>query len=140
MHGDDIDRRGVVLGLLQGAMALVLFASTTATLGQRVTQPIYRPPPGRPNLRLRPGLLDPSGVNYGSAPGSFTVVSITAPDNAMRLRDDAGNVADVYVSERMFDVETLKPGDVVVVDFFVPGDNDDRLEAASIEVLTPLSR
>lgn len=140
MHGVRIDRRAAALRLLQGMVSIAFFASTTASLGQRATQPIYRPRPGRPDLPRRPGRLDSSGVNYGSAPGLFTVVSINARDNTFRLRDDDGNAADVYVDERLLDVETLSAGDVVVVDFFVRGDNDDRLEAASIEKLEPVPR
>ena len=70
----------------------------------------------------------------------FTVVSVSARDNTARLRDDDSNVADVYVNERLFDVETLSAGDVVVVDFFVRDDNDDRLAAVSIEKLEQVSR
>jgi hypothetical protein len=112
----------------------------TASLGQRVTQPIYRPRTGQPDLSLRPGRLAPSGDNYGFAPGIFTVVSVSARDNRLRLRDNDGHAEDVYVDERLFDVETLTAGDLIVVDFFVRGDNDERLEAASIERLGPVSR
>lgn len=135
-----MNRRAAAFRLLQGVLSIALTASAAAALGQRVTQPIYRPRPGRPDLPLRAGRLDPSGVNYGSAPGVFTVVSVSARDNMLRLRDEAGNSADVYVNERLFDVETLSAGDVVVVDFFVRDDNTDRLEAASIEKLEPAPR
>lgn len=115
-------------------MAALVWAP--AGLSQRATPPVARPrPPGRPPLR--PGRLDPGGVNYGSAAGIFTVVAVNARDDMLRIRDDAGNSADVYVSERLFDIETLKPGDVVTLDFFVQDDNADRLEAASIEKLEP---
>lgn len=135
-----MNRRTANFWLLRGVLPIALFASATASMGQRVTQPIYRPRPGRPDLSLRPGRLDSSGVNYGSAPGVFTVVSVSARENTARLRDDGGNVADVYVNERLFDVETLRAGDVVVVDFFVRDANDDRLAAASIEKLEQVSR
>ena len=91
--------------------------------------------PGRPDRPYRPGRLDPGGVNYGSAAGVFTVVAVRGRDQILRVRDDAGNAADVVVSERLFDLDDLKPGDIVAIDFFVRGDNDDRLEAASIEKL-----
>jgi len=135
-----MNRRDAAFSLLQAVVSIALTASATAALGQRVAQPIYRPRPGRPDLPLRPGRLDPSGVNYGSAPGVFTVVSISARDNTLRLRDADGNAADVHVDERLFDVETLKAGDAVVVDFFVGDDNADRIEAALIEKLDPAPR
>jgi hypothetical protein len=126
-----MNRRAAAFRLLQGVLSIAMTASATAAFGQRVTQPIYRP---------RPGRLDPSGVNYGSAPGVFTVVSVSARDNTLRLRDADGNTADVYVSERLLDVETLSAGDVVVVDFFVGNDNPDRIEAALIEKLESAAR
>lgn len=119
-------------------LATATFGWASATLAQRVTQPVNRPRPGRPPLR--PGRLDPGGVNYGSVAGVFTVVSVNARDNKLRLRDDGGNTADAYVSERLFDVESLSAGDVVAVDFFVQDGNEDRLEIASIEKLEPASR
>jgi len=135
-----MNRRTAAFRLFNAALSIALFGLVTASLGQRVTQPIYRPRPGRPDLSLRPGRLDPSGINYGSTPGVFSVVSVSARDNTFRLRDNDGNVEDVYVNERLFDVETLTADDVVVVDFFMRGDNDERLEAASIEKLERVSR
>ena len=135
-----MNRRAAIGRLLRGVLPTALLALPIASMAQRVTPPIYRPRPGRPDLPLRPGRLDPGGANYGYAPGVFTVVSFDARDNTVRLRDDEGNAADVYVSERLFDVETLRAGDVVVVDFFVRDDGNDRLEAASIEKLEPMSR
>lgn len=106
------------------------------TRAQRVSQPIYRPVrPGRADRVVRPGRLGPGGINYGAASGAYTVVAVRDRDNVVRLRDNDGNAADVYVSQRLFDLSTLTPGDVVAVDFFTGGDNDDRLEAASIEKL-----
>lgn len=133
-----MDRRRVVLGSLHGVLAAALWVSAAMARAQRVSQPIYRPLPGRPirpGLPLRPGRFDSGGVSYGAAPGVFTVASINARDNAVRLRDDAGNTADVYIQERVLDVETLAVGDIVAVDFLVQGDSEDRLEAASIDKL-----
>lgn len=138
-----MDRRVVLMNLMRSVLTLASAAPFATALGQRVAQPIYRPLPGRavrPGLPLRPGRFDTGGVNYGAAPGIFTVVSINARDNSVRLRDDDGNAADVNVSERVIDVETLKVGDVVAVDFLVQGDGGDALEAASIEVLELESR
>jgi hypothetical protein len=126
-------RRTVAVAFLQGAVWLTLAVPARA-LAQRVSQPIYRPSrPGRPDRVVRPGRLGPGGINYGAAFGAYTVVSVRERDDVVRLRDDDGNAADVYVSQRLFDLSTLKPGDVVAVDFFAGGDNDERLEAATIE-------
>jgi len=138
-----VNRRIALAKLLQRALAIALLAPAATALGQRVSQPIYRPRPGRPvrpGLPLRPGRFDSGGANYGAAPGIFTVVSISARDNTVRLGDEDGNAADVAVSERVLDVETLNAGDVVAVDFLVQGDGDERLEAASIEILELESR
>ena len=65
-------------------------------------------------------------------PGVFTVSAVRARDNIVRLRDADGRSADVYVDPDVFDLSTLEAGDEVAVDFFVPNEGDDRLEAASI--------
>jgi hypothetical protein len=108
---------------------LILAAFEGGALAQRPSQPGSRP--GRPG---RPGRFY-GGVNYGAAPGVFTVAAVNTRDSLLQLRDEDSRTAEVYVSPRLFDVATLKVGDQVVVDFFVQGDNDDRLEAASIERL-----
>jgi hypothetical protein len=114
------------------AMALLPLALATPSLAQRPTQPIYRPLPGRPGRPVYPGRFY-GGNNYGAAPGVFTVVAVNSRDGLLRLRDQNGQSAEVYVSPRMFDLDTLNVGDEVAVDFFVGGDNDDRLEAASLD-------
>lgn len=99
-----------------------------------------RPPRlGRPGQPLRPGRFYESGMNYAPAAGVFKVEKVDTRENILRLSDGDGRSADVYVNPRMFDLSTLKPGDQVAVDFFVPGDNDDRIEAASIFKLEPPS-
>jgi hypothetical protein len=131
----DMTRRHLAAGLALGAVWFALVVPLRAA-AQRVSQPIYRPVrPGRADRVVRPGRLDAGGVNYGAAPGAYTVVSVRDRDNVVRLRDENGNAEDVYVSQRLFDLNTLKPGDVVAVDFFAGGDNDERLEAATIEKL-----
>lgn len=134
-----MNRRDFVFALLRGASGIALLAPVCAMaqLIQRPVQPIYRPtrPGGRPDRPYRPGRLDTGGVNYGSAAGVFTVVSVRTRDHIVRLRDENGNAADVYVSERLFDLDDLQSGDAVAVDFFAPGDNDDQIQAASIEKL-----
>jgi hypothetical protein len=105
---------------------LILAAFAGGALAQRPSQPGSRP--GRPGRFY-------GGVNYGAAPGVFTVAAVNTRDSLLQLRDEDSRMAEVYISPRLFDVATLKVGDQVVVDFFVQGDNDDRLEAASIERL-----
>jgi hypothetical protein len=98
---------------------------------QRPSRPIYRPLPGRPGRPVFPGRFY-GGANYGAAAGVFVVASVNTRDGLLRLRDLDGGTAEVYVSHRLFDLDTLQAGDEVAVDFFVPDDNDDRLEAANI--------
>lgn len=114
---------------------LATLAAPHAVRAQRPTHPIARP--GRPGLPMRPGRLYEGGTNYAPAAGVFKVEAVNTRENIIRLGDGEGRSADVYVNPRMFDLSTLKAGDQVAVDFFVPGDNDDRLEAASIYKLEP---
>ena len=107
---------------------LILAASMGGTLAQRTSTPSYRPLPGRPGRPLPPGGFY-GGMNYGPAPGVFIVSAVNTRDSLLQLRDQDGRTADVYVSPRLLDMATLKAGDEVVVDFFVPDDKDDRLEA-----------
>jgi hypothetical protein len=55
----------------------------------------------------------------------------------VQLRDDGGRTADVYVDPDIYDLSELRPGDEVMVDFFVPDGSNDRLEAAGIWKLEP---
>jgi hypothetical protein len=132
-----MDRRESLSRLVRlAAMPLVVAAPLGGALAQRPSQPIYRPLPGRPGRPPpRPGRFYGAGTNYGSAPGVFVVAAVNGRDNIVQLRDEEGRTADVFVSPRIFDLNNLKPGDEVAVDFFVGGDNEDRLEAASIDKL-----
>jgi hypothetical protein len=118
---------------------LILAASVGGALAQRPSTPSYRPLPGRPGRPLRPGHFY-GGMNYGPAPGVFIVNAMNTRDGLLQLRDEDGRTADVYVSPRLFDLATLQAGDEVAVDFFVPDDKDDRLEAASIDKLERVSQ
>lgn len=130
MNRREMLARAIALGLTP----LALIAGASGALAQRPLHPVYRPLPGRPGLPLRPGRF-PGGVNYGAAPGVFIVVAVDSRENVVQLRDDEGRAAQVFVSPRLFDLAALAPGDAVAVDFFVGGDNDERLEAASIDRL-----
>lgn len=130
-----MNRREMLTRSVRLALApLALATQAGAAVAQRPSQPIYRPVRGRPDRPLHPGRFS-GGVNYGAAPGTFIVVAVDTRDQVVRLRDEDGRTADVYVSPRLFDLAVLVPGDAVVVDFYVPDDNDDRLEAASIDKL-----
>jgi hypothetical protein len=129
-------RRTAVLRLAVATLApSLLAAALPRAFAQRPSQPIYRPIPGRPGRPLRPGRFYSGGTNYAPAAGVFTVSAVNSRDNMLTLRDEGGGSAEVYVNPRLFDLDTLKTGDEVAVDFFVPDDNDDRLEAASIDKL-----
>jgi hypothetical protein len=135
-------RRAVLLGMARTAFGLVaLAAATTNSVAQRVSRPIHRPSTGLPNIPLRPGRLrpyttgDPAG---GALPGVFKVQAVKGRDNIVQLRDEDGRTADVYVDSHVYDLSTLSEGDEVAVDFFVPNDSNDRLEAASFFKLDPV--
>jgi hypothetical protein len=120
---------------IAGILALIALAAPAISIAQRATQPIRRPrPPGRPDLPLVPGRLPQTSTIGGPAPaaGVFTVSAVRPRDNIVRLRDADGRSADVYVDSDVFDLSTLEAGDQVGVDFFVPEEADDRIEAASI--------
>jgi hypothetical protein len=120
---------------IAGILALIALAAPAISIAQRATQPIRRPrPPGRPDLPLVPGRLPQTSTIGGPAPaaGVFTVSSVRPRDNIVRLRDADGRSADVYVDPDVFDLSTLEAGDQVGVDFFIPEEAEDRIEAASI--------
>ena len=127
-------RRTALIEIL-GTLGVLALAAPAISIAQRPAQPIRRPrPPGRPDLPLAPGRLPQTSVAGAAAPGAgvFKVSAVRARDNIVRLRDADGRSADVYVDSDVFDLSTLEEGDEVAVDFFVPEDGDDRLEAASM--------
>jgi len=65
-------------------------------------------------------------------PGVFVVVAVDAQAETLRLRDEGGRTGIVHVNADMFDLESLKPGDEVEVDFLVPGHGSTRLEAGGL--------
>ena len=132
-------RRTVVIGFTQAGLAAALIGLATHGVAQRPSRPIARPrPPGWSNRPLVPGYLYPqAGGVAGPAAGVFTVASVRPRDNIMRLRDDGGRSADVYVDSDVYDVSTLQEGDMVAVDFFVPNEGDTRIEAALVFKLDP---
>ena len=128
-------KRRTVLVQMRKCLAVTALAAPAASIAQRATRPIRPRNPGRPGVPLGPGRIFPrtSGVaGPATEPGVFTVSSVQARESVVRLRDADGRSADVYVDPDIFDVSTLEAGDEVAVDFFVPNDSDDRLEAASV--------
>ncbi len=134
-----MDRRTSFLRLVTLTLTPLILTASKRALAQRPSRPSYRPLPGRPGRPLQPGRFS-GGMNYGPAPGVFTVSAVNARDSLLQLRDQDDRTAEVYVSPRLFDVATLQAGDEVTVDFFVPDDNDDRLEAASIDKVERVSQ
>ena len=83
--------------------------------------------------RSTPGWRNQSGsLNYAPRPGLFAVVAIDEYHRTLRLRGRNGAELDVSVDDRIHDLRTLKPGDLVQVDFFVPAAPDAPLAAATI--------
>jgi hypothetical protein len=76
-------------------------------------------------------------ADAAAVPGTFTVTSINRMQNMLRLRDDDGRGADVFVRPDLYDLSTLKPGDEVAVDFLVPDGGDKRLAAGAIFRIEP---
>ncbi|WP_298925800.1 hypothetical protein [uncultured Ramlibacter sp.] len=55
-----------------------------------------------------------------------------AKTDTLQLRDESGRTAVVHINDRVLDLESLKPGDEVEVDFLVPEAGSTRLEAGNI--------
>ena len=80
-----------------------------------------------------PGRFNPgAGVASGPLPGVYSVDAVDTKADTLRLRDDGGRVGVLHVNGDLFDLETLKPGDEVEVDFLVPDPGSTRLEAAGL--------
>ena len=127
-----MDRRTFQSWLLDAALGAVVIGPASSAWAQRPAQPIARPPGQRPG-RLTPGRFDAGdGVASGALPGVFVVVAVDAQDETLQLRDGAGRTGLVHVNADMFDLESLKPGDEVEVDFLVRGERSTKLEAAGL--------
>jgi hypothetical protein len=72
------------------------------------------------------------GRNYAPRPDVYAVISVNADARTMQLRAADGRTGNVYVAAEVFDVSTLKPGDKIRVDFFVPDETNKGLRAASV--------
>jgi hypothetical protein len=72
------------------------------------------------------------GVNRAPLPGIFTVVSVDAYNQIVRLRADDGSVEGVFVDSNTFDVSTLSPGDRIQVNFLEPDGATSQLRAGNV--------
>ena len=125
-------RRSALVNLAHGCLVLASALGASSSLAQRVSNPIVRP--GGPGGPLGPGRFpgDSDGVNRVPLPGIYVVRAVSDRDDTIRLSDDQGQVADVYVRPDVFDISKLKPGDRVAVDLIMPHGKGSRLEAASL--------
>jgi hypothetical protein len=115
-----LQRRAFVSGLARAGIAAAALWIASNAHGQRPTHPIARPP----GQRLAPGRFDPEGgVASGALPGVYVVVGVDGK---------AGRARVVHVNDHVLDLDSLKPGDEVEVDFLVPAAGSTRLEAGNI--------
>ena len=125
-------RRSALINFAHGCVVLASSAVASSSRAQRVSNPIYRP--GGAGGPLGPGRLpgDSDGINRAQSPGVYLVLSGNDRDDTIRVRDDQGQTADVYVRPDVFDISKLKPGDQVAVDLIMPHGKGSRLEAGSL--------
>lgn len=119
-----------LVGLCVGALGMATpFGPASA---QRPARPIARPP--RPDRPLVPGRFHQTteGVAGGPLPGLFTVVKVDTRAGTIELRDDGGRSGTVHVGDEVFDLDSLKAGDLLEVDFLVPEPGSKKLQAAGI--------
>jgi hypothetical protein len=73
------------------------------------------------------------GVNLAPLPAVYTVVSIDSYAQTVKLRAQDGTITgDVYVSEGIYNLSKLNPGDKIQVNFLEPDGLSNRLAAANI--------
>jgi len=124
-------RRRFATALGQAGLAAAALALARAAWAQRPANPIARPP--RPARPLLPGRFNrDDGVASGALPGIYTVADVDAKAETVTLRDETGRTAGVRVNENLVDLDSLKPGDQVEVDFLLPDPGSTVLEAAGI--------
>ena len=128
-----LQRRTFVSGLARAGIGAAAVWIVSSARAQHPVQPIARPPGLRPGGPLGPGRFDSKGgVASGALPGVYVVVGVDARADTLQLRDEGGRTGVVHVNDHVLDLESLKPGDEVEVDFLVPGAGSPRLEAGSI--------
>lgn len=74
--------------------------------------------------------------NQGSGGGqpldSFKVVSVDADARTIQLQAGDGSTSKVKVPDGVYDLDKLKPGDRIQVNFYVPDSMNPGLRAAAI--------
>jgi hypothetical protein len=128
-----LQRRTFVHGLGRAGIAAAAIWMVRNARAQRPVQPIARPPGLWPGGPLVAGRFDSeTGVVTGALPGVYVVVGVDARADTLQLRDEGGRTGLVHVKDHVLDLDSLKPGDEVEVDFLVPGAGSTRLEAGTI--------
>ena len=128
-----LQRRTFLSGLGRAGIAAAAIWIGSSARAQRPAQPIARPPGLRPGGPRLPGRFEAqAGVASGAQPGVYVVVGVDLRADTLQLRDEGGRTGVVHVNDRMVDLESLKPGDEVEVDFLVPEAGSTRLEAGSV--------
>jgi hypothetical protein len=81
----------------------------------------------------RPRHNQSGGVNLAPVPAVYTVVSIDPYAQTVKLRAKDGTITgDVYVSEGIYNLSKLNPGDKIQVNFLEPDGLSNRVAAANI--------
>lgn len=128
-----LQRRTFASGLARAGIAAAAIGSAFSAWAQRPTHPIARPPRPQPGQPLIPGRFNPEGgVASGALPGVYVVVGVDTKAETLKLRDEGGRTDVVRVNEGVFDLESLKPGDEVEVDFLVREPGRTGLEAGGL--------
>jgi hypothetical protein len=123
-----LQRRTFISGSGYAAIAALASGLASSAWAQRVTNPIAR----RGGMLLVPGRFDSGGVASGALPGIYVVVAVDADAETLQLRDAGGRTGLVHVKEGIADLDSLKPGDEVEVDFLVPDPGGSKLEAGGL--------
>ena len=128
-----LQRRTFLSGLACAGIGAGAIGIASSARAQRPAHPIARPPSQRLGGALVAGRLGAgAGVAGGALPGVFVVLAVDAQADALQLRDEGGRTGIVHVDADLFDLQTLKPGDEVEVDFLVPQPGDTRLQAGGL--------
>jgi hypothetical protein len=128
-----LQRRTLLSGLACAGIGAGVLGVGSSARAQRATHPIARPPSRRPDGSIILGGFDASGgVASGALPGVFVVMAVDSRAETLQLRGEGGRTGLVHVNADEVDLDSLKTGDEVEVDFLVPQPGATRLEAATL--------